>query len=92
MTFQRMIDRNPESAATHFTLAEIYAGHGWLNEAVAAYEKAVSLSLGNLDYIRYYGEFYVRGGNRVKTLEIWNRMVAGNNAVPEKYHRLARLP
>ena len=91
MTFQRMIDRNPESAATHFTLAEIYAGHGWLNEAVAAYEKAVSLSPGNLDYIRYYGEFYVRGGNRAKALEIWNRMVAGNNAVSEKYHRLARL-
>ncbi len=91
MTFRRMIDRNPESASTHLTLAEIYAGHGWLNEAVAAYEKAVSLSPDNLDYIRYYGEFYLREGNPVKALEIWNRMVMGNRSVPENYDRLARL-
>ncbi|MDE0300360.1 MAG: tetratricopeptide repeat protein [Candidatus Poribacteria bacterium] len=91
MTFRRMIDRNPESASTHLTLAEIYAGHGWLNEAVAAYEKAVSLSPDNLDYIRYYGEFYLRGGNPDKALETWNRMVMGSRSVPENNDRLARL-
>ena len=91
MTFQRMIDRDPESAVTRLTLAESFADHGWKKEAVAAYEKAISLSPDNLDYIRYYGEFYLREGNRVKALEIWNRMVAEDKAVPENYDLLARL-
>ena len=98
--YQRMINRDPHNAGTYLTLAEIYTGHEWIDDAVAAYEKAISLAPDNLDYIEYFGEFYFRRGNREKTVETWNRIVAplfppagrgikGGSA--ENYGRLARL-
>ncbi len=90
-TYQRMIDRDPNNAGTHLILAEIYTGHEWIDDAVAAYEKAISLAPDNLDYIEYFGEFYFHQGNREKTVEIWNRMVAGEGAIAESYDRLAQL-
>ena len=90
-TYQRMIDRDPDNAGTHLTLAEIYAGHEWIDDAVAAYEKAISLAPENLDYLEYFGEFYFHQGNREKTVETWNRMVAGEGAIAENYDRLAQL-
>ena len=89
--YQRMIDRDPDNAGTHLTLAEIYTGHEWMDDAVAAYEKTISLAPDNLDYIEYFGEFYFRRGNREKTVETWNRMVAGDRAIAENYGRLAQL-
>ena len=91
MIYQRMIDRDPDNAGTHLTLAEIYTGHEWIDGAVAAYEKAISLAPDNLDYIEYFGEFYFHRGNREQTVEIWNRMVAGDRASAENYDRLAQL-
>ena len=76
-TFRRMIDRDPGNAGIHVALADIYASHEWKDDAVAAYEKAISLAPDNLDYIEYCGKFYHRQGNREKAVEIWNRMVAG---------------
>ncbi len=90
-TYQRMIDRDPHSAGTHLTLAEIYTGHEWIDDAIAAYEKAIALAPNNLDYIEYFGEFYFHQGNREKTVETWNRMVAGEGAIAENYDRLAQL-
>ena len=90
-TYQRMLTRNPDNASTHLILAEIYASHEWTDDAVAAYQKAISLAPDNLDYIEYFGEFYFRQGDREKTLETWNQMVADNKAVPENYDRLAKL-
>ena len=90
-TYQRMIDRDPNNAGTYLTLAEIYTGHEWIDDAVAAYEKAISLAPDNLDYIEYFGEFYFHQGNREKTVETWNRMVAGDRASAENYDRLAQL-
>ena len=89
--YQRMIDRDPDNAGTHLTLAEIYAGHEWIDDAVTAYEKAISLAPDNLDYIEYFGEFYFHQGNREKTVETWNRMVAGESTIAENYDRLAQL-
>ena len=66
-------------------------GHEWIDDAVAAYEKAISLAPDNLDYIEYFGEFYFHQGNREKTVETWNRMVAGEGAIAENYDRLAQL-
>ena len=79
-TYQRMIDRDPRNAGIHLSI-----------DAIAAYEKATSLAPNNLDYIQYYGEYYLRKDKRDKAVEIWNRMVAGDKAVPENYDRLARL-
>ena len=90
-TYQRMIDRDPDNAGTYLTLAEIYTGHEWMDDAVAAYEKAISLAPENLDYIEYFGEFYFHQGNREQTVEIWNRMVAGDCAIAENFDRLAQL-
>ena len=90
-TYQRMIDRDPDNAGTHLILAEIYAGHEWIDDAVAEYEKAISLAPDNLDYIEYFGEFYFHRGNREKTVETWNRMVAGDRAIAENYGHLAQL-
>ena len=90
-TYQRMVDRDPEGAGTHLILAGIYAGNEWIDDAAAAYQKAISLEPNNLDYIEYFGEFYFRQGNREKTVETWNRMVAGEKSVPENYDRLAQL-
>ncbi len=90
-TYQRMIDRDPNNAGTHLILAEIYTGHEWIDDAVAAYEKAISLAPDNLDYIEYFGEFYFHQSNREKTVETWNRMVAGEGAIAENYDRLAQL-
>ena len=90
-TYQRMIDRDPDNAGTHLTLAEIYTGHEWIDDAVAAYEKAISLAPDNLDYLEYFGEFYFHQGNREKTVETWNRVVAGEGAIAENYDRLAQL-
>ena len=90
-TYQRMLARDPDNASTHLILAEIYANHEWVDDAVAAYQKAISLAPDNLDYIEYFGEFYFREGDRAKTLETWNRMVAGDKAVAENYDRLAKL-
>ena len=90
-TYQRMIDRDPNNPGTHLTLAEIYTGHEWLDDATAAYEKTISLAPDNLDYIEYFGEFYFHRGNREKTVETWNRMVAGDHAIAENYNRLAQL-
>ena len=90
-TYQRMIDRDPENAGTYLTLAEIYTGHEWIDDAVAAYEKTISFAPENLDYVEYFGEFYFRRGNREKTVETWNRMVAGEGAIAENYDRLAQL-
>ena len=89
--YQKMIDRNPKNAGTHLILAEIYAGHEWVDDAVVQYEKAISLSPNNLDYIEYFGDFYLRQGNREKALETWNRMVADDNAIAANYDRLAQL-
>ena len=89
--YQRMIDRDPENGGTHLILAEIYAGHEWLDDAITAYEKAISLAPANLDYIEYFGEFYFRHGTREKTVETWNRMVAGDRAIAENYDRIAQL-
>ncbi len=89
--YQKMIDRNPKNAGTHLILAEIYAGHEWVDDAVVQYEKAVSLAPNNLDYIEYFGDFYLRQGNREKALETWNRMVADDNAIAANYDRLAQL-
>ena len=90
-TYQRMLNRDPEGAGTHLILAEIYAGNEWIDDAAVAYQKAISLEPNNLDYIEYFGEFYFRQGNREKTVETWNRMVASENSVPENYDRLAQL-
>ena len=90
-TYQRMIDRDPGNAGIHLSLADIYASHEWTDDAIAAYEKATSLAPNNLDYIQYYGEYYLRQDKRNKAVEIWNRMVAGDKAIPENYDRLARL-
>ena len=90
-TYQRMLARDPDNASTHLILAEIYANHEWVDDAVTAYQKAISLAPDNLDYIEYFGEFYFREGDRAKTLETWNRMVAGDKAVAENYDRLAKL-
>ncbi len=90
-TYQRMLARDPDNASTHLILAEIYANHEWVDDAVAAYQSALSLAPDNLDYIEYFGEFYFRQGDRVKTLETWNQMVAGGKAVAENYDRLANL-
>ena len=90
-TYQRMIDRDPENAGTYLTLAEIYTGHEWIDDAVAAYEKTISIAPENLDYVEYFGEFYFHQGNREKTVETWNRMVAGDRASAENYNRLAQL-
>ena len=84
-----MIDCDPENAGIRVALADIYASHEWKDDAVAAYEKAGSLAPNNLDYIQYYGEYYLRLGKRDKAVEIWNRMVVGNKAIPENYDRLA---
>ncbi len=89
--YQKMIDRNPKNAGTHLILAEIYAGHEWVEDAVVQYEKAISLAPNNLDYIEYFGDFYLRQGNREKVLETWNRMVADDNAIAANYDRLAQL-
>ena len=90
-TYQRMLARDPDNASTHLILAEIYANHEWVDDAVAAYQQAISLAPDNLDYIEYFGEFYFREGDRAKTLETWNQMVAGDKAVAENYDRLAKL-
>lgn len=90
-TYQRMLARDPDNASTHLILAEIYANHEWVDDAIAAYQKAISLAPDNLDYIEYFGEFYFREGDRAKTLETWNQMVAGDKAVAENYDRLAKL-
>ena len=90
-TYDRMIHREPGNAEIHAALADIYASHEWKDAAVAAYEKAASLAPDNLDYIQYYGEYYLRQGEREKTLGIWRRMVAGDKAVAANYDRLARL-
>ena len=90
-TYQRMLARDPDNASTHLILAEIYANHEWGDDAVTAYQKAISLAPDNLDYIEYFGEFYFREGDRAKTLETWNQMVAGDKAVAENYDRLAKL-
>ena len=89
--YQRMIDRAPENAGTHLILAEIYTGHEWTADAVAAYQKAIALAPDNLDYIEYFGEFYIRQGNREQAIETWNQMVAGEKGVAENYDRLAQL-
>ena len=90
-TYQRMLARDPDNASTHLILAEIYADHEWIDDAIAAYQKTISLAPDNLDYIEYFGEFYFRQGDREKTLETWNRMVAGEKAGAENYDRLAKL-
>ena len=90
-TYQRMLERDPDNASTHLILAEIYANHEWVDDAITAYQKAISLAPTNLDYIEYFGEFYFRQADREKTLETWNRMVAGDKAVAENYDRLAKL-
>ena len=90
-TYQRMLARDPDNASTHLILAEIYANHEWVDDAVATYQKAISLAPNNLDYIEYFGEFYFRQGDRAKSLETWNQMVAGDKAVAENYDRLAKL-
>ena len=89
--YQRMLARDANNASTHLILAEIYANHEWVDDAITAYQKAISLAPDNLDYIEYFGEFYFRQGDREKTLETWNRMVAGDKAVAENYDRLAKL-
>ena len=86
-----MIDRDPENAGTHLILAEIYASNEWMEDAAAAYQKALALAPSNLDYIEYFGEFYFRQANREKALETWNTMVSGDKAVAENYERLAQL-
>ena len=86
-----MTSHAPEDAGTRLILAEIYAGHEWIDEAIAEYEKAISLAPDNLDYIEYFGEFYLRQGDRAKTLETWNRLVAGEKSIAANYHRLAQL-
>ena len=90
-TYQRMLDRDPDNAGTHLILAEIYAGNDWIDDAIAAYQKAISLESNNLDYIEYFGEFYFRQGNRQKTVETWNQLVADDKATAENYDRLAKL-
>ncbi len=90
-TYQRMIGRYPDNAGTHLILAKIYTGNEWIDDAIAAYEKAISLAPDNLDYIEYFGEFYFHQGNREKTVETWNRLVAGDLATAENYDRLAQL-
>ena len=89
--YQRMLARDANNASTHLILAEIYANHEWTDDAITAYQQAISLAPDNLDYIEYFGEFYFRQGDREKTLETWNRMVAGDKAVAENYDRLAKL-
>ena len=37
-----------------------------MDDAIAAYEKTISIAPENLDYIDYFGEFYFRQGNREK--------------------------
>ena len=90
-TYRKMTNRDPDNAGTHLILAEIYAGHEWIDDAIAAYEKAILAAPDNLDYIEFFGEFYLRQGNREKTIETWNRMVAGDKSIAANYHRLAQL-
>ena len=89
--YRKMASHDPEDAGTHLILAEIYAGHEWIDDAITEYEKTISLSPDNLDYIEFFGEFYLRQGDREKTLETWNRMVAGEKSIAANYHRLAQL-
>ncbi|MCE2403511.1 tetratricopeptide repeat protein, partial [Candidatus Poribacteria bacterium] len=78
--YQRMIDRDPENAGTHRT-----------EDAVASYQKAISLAPDNLDYIEYFGEFYIRQGSREQAIATWHQIVAGEKGIAENYDRLAQL-
>ena len=89
--YQRLIDQSPDNPSTYLTLAEIYTGHEWIEQATSHYEKALSLVPNNLDYIEYFGDFYLRQGNREKALETWNRMVTDDKANAANYERLAKL-
>ncbi len=89
--YQRMIDRDPENAGTRLSLAEIYAEHEWFDDAIAEYEKAISLASDNPDYMEYFGEFYLRQGNREQAVETWNCMVEGDLGTAPNYDRLAQL-
>jgi tetratricopeptide (TPR) repeat protein len=62
-----------------------------MEDAVAAYQKAISLAPDNLDYIEYFGEFYIRQGSREQAIATWNQIVAGEKGVAENYDRLAQL-
>ncbi len=89
--YQQMLDRDPNNASTHLILAEIYTGNEWIEDATKAYQKAISLAPNNLDYIEYFGEFYLRQGSRDKAIETWNLMVADSKGIAENYNRLAKL-
>ncbi len=89
--YQQMLDRDPNNASTQLILAEIYTGNEWIEDATNAYQKAISLAPNNLDYIEYFGEFYLRQGSRDKAIETWNMMVADSKGIAENYNRLAKL-
>ncbi len=89
--YQKMIDRDPNNPSTHLILAEIYAGHEWIEDGIEQYEKAITLAPKNLDFIEYFGDFYFRQGDREKALETWNRMVAGELNTAENNNQLAEL-
>ena len=58
-TYQRLIEKDPKNASTHLILAEIYTKNEWMEDAISAYQNAISLAPDNLDYIEYFGEFYL---------------------------------
>ncbi len=89
--YKQMLDRDPNNASTHLILAEIYTGNEWIEDATTAYQKAISLAPNNLDYIEYFGEFYLRQGSRDKAIETWNWMVVDSKGIAENYNRLAKL-
>ena len=60
-------------------------------KSITHFEKALSLAPNNLDYIEYFGDFYLRQGNREKAIETWKRMVTGDKANAANYDRLGQL-
>ena len=86
--YKLILERNPRGSATYEKLIGLYTRTAKKAELAATYEKLIELFPTDTDYLRRFGESYLRDNNPEKAKETWRRLTK-DASTAEKLAQLA---
>ncbi len=86
--YQLMLERNPRGSVTYEKLLALYTRMAKKAEIAATFEKLIELFPTDTDYLRRFGESYLRDRNPDQAKETWRRLTK-DSPTAEKLAQLA---
>ena len=89
--WRRLVDARPDDASTAAQVADLFRQAGLVDEAIALYQKAISLAPDSPQYREYLGEFYHTLKRTDDALATWRGMAAGPHRDAKALRRLGEV-